>query len=58
MKFQFIDQHKQNAKIFKMCKSFGVSIAGYYQWKNRCKSRREIENDNLLIKIQEIYKKD
>jgi len=57
MKFQFIRIHRNENRISKMCEMFGVTPGGYYQWKNRGKSKRELENEYLLHKIREVYKK-
>lgn len=57
MKFQFINKHRNEKKISKMCEMFGVTPGWYYQWKNRGKSKRELENEYLLQKIREVHKK-
>lgn len=41
-----------------MCHMFGVTVFGYYQWKNRGKSRREMENEFLLEKIKKTYEEN
>jgi transposase InsO family protein len=40
-----------------MCRVLEVSRGGYYKWQKRRKSRRETENDKLLIEIRVEYKK-
>lgn len=55
MKFKFIDNHRNTNKISKMCKMLKVTPQGYYQWKNRGKSKRELENEYLLQKIREVH---
>jgi len=58
MKFQFIDHHKQSHQVQTLCQMFGVTVSGYYQWKNRGKSTREKENIFLLEKIKDAYEKN
>ena len=40
-----------------MCKVLGVSRSGYYEWLKREPSKREIENQNLMEQIRNIYQK-
>jgi len=40
-----------------MCKVLRVSRSGYYEWLKRTPSKREIENQNLMEHIRNIYKK-
>jgi len=40
-----------------MCRVLEVSRGGFYRWLNKFKSRREIENEELLIEIREIFRK-
>lgn len=40
-----------------MCKTLNVSRSGYYAWRDRPKSNRDIENAKLLERIQQIYTK-
>lgn len=39
----------------KMCHALKVSLSGYYGWRNRGKSEREIADEELLSEIEEIY---
>jgi len=38
-----------------MCKNLNVSVSGYYDWKNRDKSTRQLLNDKLKYKISELF---
>ncbi|MBU0951846.1 MAG: IS3 family transposase [Elusimicrobia bacterium] len=40
-----------------MCRALEVSRGGFYRWLGKFKSRREIENEELLIEIREEFKK-
>ena len=55
MKFKLIDYHRNNHKVSKKCHMFGLTLSGYYQWKNHGKSRREMENEFLLEMIKKTY---
>lgn len=38
-----------------MCRVLEVSTSGYYGWRRRPKSRRAIDNEQLLIEIKRVY---
>jgi len=38
-----------------MCKNLKVSVSGYYDWRNRDKSTRQLLNDKLKYKISELF---
>jgi transposase InsO family protein len=48
---------KVNYPITMMCLVLGVSRSRYYEWTKKRKSRRAQEDEELLKKIREIYKK-
>lgn len=39
-----------------MCKVYGVSPSGYYAWRDRPASTREIEDAELLLEIRRVFK--
>lgn len=47
--------HRHEHRIATMCRVFRVSRSGYYGWKARPASRRELENRHLLTRIQTIH---
>ena len=49
--------HREEFSKLLMCRIFTVSRSGYYTWKRRSQSPREIENGRLLKKIQTVHKK-
>ena len=55
MKFAFVNKHLGQHRVKQMCRMLGVSSSGYYLWKNRGKSRREVENAFILEKIKGIH---
>ena len=56
MKFAFVNKHLCQHKVKQMCHMLGVSSSGYYLWKNRGKSRRDVENAFILEKIKGIHR--
>ena len=55
MRFQFIDDHRDEFPVSHMCKVLDVSRSGYYAWRERPPSKREMENKKLYKKIEAEY---
>jgi transposase InsO family protein len=55
MKYQFIEQHKQEFPIVVMCQVLGVSESGYYAWRKREVCPRKREDAQLAKEIREIF---
>ncbi|GHO90776.1 transposase [Reticulibacter mediterranei] len=55
MKFQFIEDHRQEYAVKTMCRTLSVSECGYYAWRKRPKSEREQKNEELTQHIQQIF---
>ncbi len=55
MRFQFIDDHRDEFPITLMCKALNVSPSGYYAWRQRPPSTREMANQKLYEKIEAVY---
>ena len=56
MKYWFMDQHSSTHGVQKMCRIIGASRSGYYQWKIQPQSRRQKENEKILMEIKESHK--
>lgn len=56
MKYWFIDQHRSSHGVQKMCRVLCVSRSGYYGWKKQPQSKRQKENEQLLMEIKESHK--
>ena len=56
MKFEFISMEKAHFAITDLCHALEVSTSGYYAWYNREKSRRQLEDEQLLALIKSIFK--
>jgi putative transposase len=56
MKYLFMDQHRSTHGVQKMCRVIGASRSGYYRWKRQPQSKRQKENEEILIEIREAHK--
>jgi len=52
MIFQFIHQHRSSFSVERMCNVLNVSVSGYYAFRKRKRSKREIDNEQLLVDIR------
>jgi putative transposase len=52
MRFQFIDKNRQGVSVALMCKVLAVSPSGYYAWRSRPPSAREMANRELKAAIR------
>lgn len=57
MKYQFIQQHREEHAISILCSSLGVSKAGYYDWLRRDESPRAQANRQLLERIKHFHQR-
>ena len=55
MRFEFIDRHREKFEINIMCQVLQVSKSGYYAWRKRAASQREIANQQLFNDIQRVF---
>lgn len=55
MKYQFIEQYKQEFPVVVMCRVLGVSESGYYAWRKRPQSRHQQEDARLTTQIQDVF---
>jgi len=55
MRFQFIKDHRNEFPVTRMCQELDVSPSGYYAWRHRPPSAREMANQKLLKKIEAVY---
>jgi transposase InsO family protein len=52
MRFQFIDKNRRGVSVGLMCKVLAVSPSGYYAWRDRPPSAREMANRELKAAIR------
>jgi transposase InsO family protein len=55
MRFQFIADHRDEFPVVRMCKELNVSPSGFYAWRTRPPSVREMANQELFEKIKAVY---
>jgi len=55
MRFQFIDEHRDEFPVTRMCQELAVSSSGYYAWRQRPPSAREMANQELYNKIRAVH---
>jgi putative transposase len=56
MRFQFIDDHRDEFPVRRMCNELNVSPSGYYVWRARPASAREMANQELIRRIKAVFK--
>ena len=54
MRFQFIDANRNTFAVVLMCKMLAVSPSGYYAWRSRPPSAREMANRELKATIRKV----
>jgi transposase InsO family protein len=55
MRFQFVDDHRSEFPVTRMCRALNVSPSGYYAWCQRLVSAREMANRQLLKRIKAVF---
>jgi putative transposase len=55
MRFQFIADHQAEFAVRQMCTALNVSPSGYYAWRTRPRSAREMANQALFKDIETVY---
>jgi len=55
MKYRFIQEHAEHCRVQLMCAALGVSRSGYYAWRRRQPSARELANRQLLAAIRAVF---
>ncbi|MCP4403006.1 MAG: IS3 family transposase, partial [bacterium] len=55
MRYQFIENHREEFPVRRMCKVLAVSPGGYYAWRQRPVSELKMANEKLVEQIREIH---
>ncbi len=54
MRYRFIQQHRAQFPVGRMCAVLAVSRSGYYGWQRRPESMRDRQNRRLLVEIRAV----
>ena len=57
MKYRFIEKHREQYSISRLCAMLGIGRSAYYAWKKRKPGQREQNNQALIEHIRRVYKK-
>ena len=55
MKYQFIEQQKQEFPVVIMCRVLNVSESGFYAWRKRPICQRQREDAQLSTHIRQVF---
>jgi putative transposase len=56
MKYELIETNKSDFTVVKLCRVFQVKVSGYYRWRNKKRTPRQVEDEILIDKIRDIHK--
>ena len=55
MRYQFIEDHREMFAVHLQCRVLAVSRSGYYSWRMRPVSQREMANHELVKQIKAVH---
>jgi len=55
VRYQFIEDHRQEYPVSLLCETLDVSISGYYAWRKRPMSQHQREDGQLADRVQAAY---
>ena len=55
MKYAWIEEHRDQFSVARMCRQFGVSRTGYCQWRTRAPSNRSMANAVLDARVAALH---
>jgi len=56
MRYRFIQAHRNEFRVWLMCRVLEVSRGGFYLWLKRPESQRSVENGRLVVAIRAIHR--
>jgi putative transposase len=57
VKYEFMDRHRCDFSVERMCQVLGAARSGYYRWGKHQPGVRQRENERLLIQIRQAYER-
>jgi putative transposase len=58
MKYAYMETHKREFSVTRMCKVLGVRRSGYYAWKHHPLSLRAQDDAALLLQVKDAFEKN
>ena len=55
MSYQIVETNREGGSVERLCEALGVSVSGYYAWRNRPSSQHQQSDEALLKEIRAIY---
>ncbi len=55
MRYQFIEEHRQEYPVSLLCETLDVSVSGYYTWRKRPMSQHNREDGRLAEKVRAAF---
>lgn len=55
MSYQFVAEHRAEYPVERMCRVLGVSVSGYYAWRQRRPNARQQSDERLLRQVRAVY---
>ena len=56
MRYQFIAAEQHDYAVVRLCQALNVSPSGYYAWRRRAVSKREMANQLLVARIEQVQR--
>jgi len=56
-RYELIEEEKASFSVNAMCRTLGVSASGFYDWRCRAPSARQLRRDDLAIKIKAVHRR-
>lgn len=55
MKYEFMETYRSRFAVIRMCKALKINESGYFRWRKRGKTDRELEDERLVPLIRQIH---
>lgn len=55
MNYEFVTEHRAEYPVERMCRVLGVSVSGYYAWRQRRPSARQQSDEYLLTQVRSVH---